>query len=71
MAVRPAELLLPTQLALSGCCSSARTYKDVFKVWLHVNSLIKRWWRDFCKRPAFPVRERNRIIVEKLLVAVF
>lgn len=41
MAVRPAELLLPTQLALSGCCSSVRTYKDVFKVWLHVNSLIR------------------------------
>lgn len=41
MAVRPAELLLPVQLALSGCCISARTYKDVFKVWLHGDSLIR------------------------------
>lgn len=41
MAVRPAELLVPIQLALSGCCVSTRIYKDVFKVWLHVNSPVR------------------------------
>lgn len=61
MAVRPAELLLPIQLALSGFCISARIlYKDVFKVWLHVNSPIRAGGGICLRGLHFQWRKKNK-----------